>query len=186
MAEKWLPVVGYEGVYEVSDLGNVRSIDRVLTDGHRRVGRVLKKIPDKKGYLLVNLSWSNRARIRFVHQLVLESFSRPKRDGEEALHWDDVPWNNTAANLRWGTRTENLLDRSKNGLDHNRNKTRCPRGHLLSSPNLTASKLKLGHRNCLACSKEFGRSRHAGVEFSVKVSNELYGKIMEGVDDGVE
>ena len=106
--EQWLPVVGYEGLYEVSDLGLVRSlIGR---------GRVLRPGPQRRGYLTVSLTdRSGKARSRRVHQLVLAAFVGPLPAGMEVLHRNDVPGDNRLTNLYYGTRSQNVVEAYANG-----------------------------------------------------------------------
>lgn len=117
-AERWLPVVGYEGLYEVSDLGRVRSLDRNVTtrNGVRRYkGKILAMTP-VNGYPSVALSLVGKQDTRPVHQLVLEAFAGPRPAGQEGRHLNDVPadcrW---PENLAWGTKKENFADRLVNG-----------------------------------------------------------------------
>ena len=111
--EVWRPVVGYEGVYSVSDLGRVRR-DEASTN--TRPGRILSGIVDKDGYLMVNLSRQNTARRRKVHRLVLEAFVGPCPDEMEACHFPDrTRSNNRLANLRWDTRKANWSDSVAHG-----------------------------------------------------------------------
>lgn len=123
--ERWLPVVGFEGSYEVSDLGRVRSLDRlcpyervdqysgrVIKVHRRRRGQLLRPGRKSSGHLSVALG---RGGSRDVHRLVLEAFVGPCPDGQEALHEDDNPDRNCLTNLRWGTRSENLKDAIRNG-----------------------------------------------------------------------
>ncbi|WP_353057975.1 NUMOD4 motif-containing HNH endonuclease [Propionimicrobium sp. PCR01-08-3] len=117
MGELWLPVVEYEGLYEVSDLGRVRSLDRVTKQGAKKVGRVLK--PHKSGHSThqqVHLCRDGTSKSRKVHQLVLEAFVGPRPDGCMALHYNDVKTDNRLVNLRWGTCQENRQDAIRNGL----------------------------------------------------------------------
>ena len=113
-AEEWRPVVGYEALYEVSSLGRVRSIDRECLgrDGrcelHR--GKMLKPQPMKNGYLDVYLCSGARRTHRTVHRLVAEAFIGPKPKGLEIRHKDGNRSNNSAENLEYGTRSENLRD----------------------------------------------------------------------------
>lgn len=97
--ERWKPVVGWEGFYEVSDWGRVRRIV-----GQHRSG----------GYPAVTLSIPGRPtkRIR-VHLLVLEAFKGPRPYRCEALHGNDIAYDIRAVNLRWGSRRENLADRRR-------------------------------------------------------------------------
>lgn len=121
--ELWLPVVGHEGAYEVSDLGRVRSLERVLTFkiNHgsdpdkiavRRIpAKVLK--PNRSGpYSKVVLS--NR-HTRPVHVLVLQAFVGPRPDGLVSRHMDGNTENNRLDNLCYGTQLENYDDRRRHG-----------------------------------------------------------------------
>jgi hypothetical protein len=106
--ERWLPVVGFEGLYEVSDLGRVKS--------HRRgAPRILRPGPSNYGHLSVVLG---RGNTRMVHRLVLEAFAGPCPRGHESLHGDGGPTDNKLSNLRWGTRTENIRDAVRHGTWH--------------------------------------------------------------------
>jgi hypothetical protein len=96
--ERWLPVPGYEGFYEVSDLGRVRSLARQGT-----YGRTLKPIPDSHGYLRVVLSCDKRRRGRYVHQLVLLAFIGPCPTGHEVRHGPAGKLDNRLSNLSYGT-----------------------------------------------------------------------------------
>lgn len=122
--ERWIPVVGHESAYEVSDLGRVRSLDRVeryerkdqysgrtLTVARQHRGRVLSPGRMSGGHLSVSLA----GRSCLVHVLVLTAFVGTCPDGCESLHGNGNPSDNRVANLRWGTRTENLIDAVKHG-----------------------------------------------------------------------
>lgn len=157
---EWRPVVGWEGLYEVSELGEVRSLDRVIyyPDGRRpytKKGRTLRGWV-KHGYRKVVLSAANgRKEERFVHSLVLESFIGPRPAGQEALHYDDNKQNNVTSNLRWGTRSENLHDMVRNGRHRSARKTHCKRGHEFTAEN---TKLQSnGGRACVECLRTAAR-----------------------------
>lgn len=124
MTERWLPVPGYEGHYEVSDLGRVRSLDRVLPrrGGHSRTffsrGRVLKPFntePDDTGYHAVYFSLGGAKKRTHVHSIVMRVFVGPRPEGYEVCHCDGNPLNNAVANLRYGTRQENRDDMIAHG-----------------------------------------------------------------------
>lgn len=114
--EKWKPVVGHEGAYEVSDRGRVRSLARVvpvrLGNGRlaeRRVpGKVLSPGLDSSGYLSVQLGRKGGS-VR-VHWLVLEAFVGEGAKGAQRLHNDGDRINNALYNLRYGSRSENMRD----------------------------------------------------------------------------
>lgn len=120
MTERWLPVVGYEGYYDVSDRGRVRSLDRTSTPRgrapYRRPGRILVLCPLSSGHLVVKLyAKGHRPRTVRVHTLVLEAFVGSCPTGLEACHWDGRPANNRRTNLRWDTRSANVLDSVRHG-----------------------------------------------------------------------
>jgi hypothetical protein len=100
----WLPVVGFEAVYDVSSIGEVRSV---------ATGRVLK--PQRKdGYLRVDLSRGGKVTKKLVHVLVLEAFVGLCPPGMEARHVHDRTRSNCAAwNLAWGTKAENGADKRR-------------------------------------------------------------------------
>lgn len=115
--ETWRPVVGWEGYYEVSDLGTVRGVERKVPHAYSGTitirSRIIKHHPHPAGHRLVCL---NRGGVgggvtRQVHQLVLEAFVGPRADGMDACHNDGDPANNRLSNLRWDTHSENMLDR---------------------------------------------------------------------------
>jgi hypothetical protein len=102
--ERWRPVPGYEGLYAVSDLGNVRSFHAGRGTGKR--GGLLR--PGlTAGRLCVALRRDGTSRTRLVHHLVLEAFAGPRPPGLNALHGPGGPLDNRLANLRWGTQREN-------------------------------------------------------------------------------
>jgi hypothetical protein len=166
VTEEWRPVVGYEGLYEVSDHGNVRSVDRVVAyvDGRVRQcrGQVLaqSRIAGRE-HRKVNLYSEGIQRAWPVHVLVLTAFVGPAPAGTEACHYDDDATNNHLGNLRWDTRSGNLLDRVRNGRHAQAQRTHCPRQHRLAAPNLHASYAARGGRQCLACHRAEGVVRSA-------------------------
>lgn len=147
--EQWKPVVGYEGVYEVSDQGRVRSLDRQIASGRRLRGKVLAPRADSGGHLKVQLCVNGTSREKKVHRLVLEAFVGPCPPGMECCHGNDVPTDNRLANLRWASTSANAGDRVANGNDKNARKTHCPNGHPYMGHNLYID--KRGWRQCRAC-----------------------------------
>lgn len=149
LSENWLPVVGYEGIYEVSDLGRVRALPRIDAQGGNRRLRVFKPSRmDAWGHRGVTLRRDGVIRSFYVHSLVLEAFVGPRPPGMEGCHWNDVPDDNRLTNLRWGTRSENRLDIVRNGNDPNARKTHCLRGHPYSPEN---TYVYAGRRHCREC-----------------------------------
>lgn len=102
--EEWRAVVGFEGLYEVSNLGNVRSIQ---FHGKRR--NKLLSLTDVRGYKLVKLrDWENKVALSYpVHRLVAQSFIPNPENKPQVDHIDTNPSNNVVNNLRWVTSLEN-------------------------------------------------------------------------------
>ena len=110
----WRDVVGYKGLFQVSDCGNVRSLDRRLTDGRLWRGRPLKAKRGEQGHLSVRLCDGKHV-WRGIHCLVLEAFVGPCPDGMQGCHNDGNPANNLLSNLRWDTPKGNHADKRKHG-----------------------------------------------------------------------
>jgi hypothetical protein len=115
--EVWRPVVGYEGVYEVSDRGNVRRIKPGIAT---RPGKVLKPFPHSEGYLRVSLSVNCKAVNKYIHVLVAEAFYGPCPEGMEVNHKNTEKTDNQLSNLEFMTHGENTLHAKLNGRYANR------------------------------------------------------------------
>lgn len=187
--ERWLPVVGYEGYYEVSDLGRVRSLDRVIRYRtgrcEHRPGRVLKPWLTPGGRRSVHLYKNLKSSPTTIYSLVLAAFSGPRPVGQEACHNNGDKTDDRLVNLRWDTKSANTLDMVAHGVHHAARRTRCSRGHVLAEPNLVAFRLRRGERACLACDRaKLNRqyARKQGRDFDLAaVADRHYATIMEGV-----
>lgn len=119
MAEEWRPILGWEGEYEVSDQGRVRSVARVvdMVDGRRYTvaGRVRAPWTDRKGYVHVVLYRNDRGKRFTVHSLVARAFLGECPDGMEVCHGNGAAADNRLANLRYDTRSANMLDKREHG-----------------------------------------------------------------------
>ncbi len=117
--EIWKPIAGYEGMYEVSSLGRVKSIDRrVRTAFAPRVSRgavMAGCAGDERHYANVVLSKGGRSISYMVHRLVLETFVGAPPDDMECRHLNGDRKDNRLANLCWGTRRENMADNVAHG-----------------------------------------------------------------------
>ena len=125
--EIWRPIEGYEGFYEVSNMGFIRSLDRFVSNGsdHKRLrkGKIIKMWPNSKGYMRCQLSYNNDKKFYLVHRLVAEAFI-PKVNGlSEINHKDEDKTNNIVDNLEWcdrkynnnyGNRLKKVIDTIKN------------------------------------------------------------------------
>jgi len=114
--ENWKAIAGYEGFYEISDLGRVRGIDRLDPRGKRIKSRVLRPSINK-GYPNVHLSRRGKVKTFQVHTLVLTTFIGPKPSGKECAHADGDPGNAALLNLSWKTPKENCADWLRHGTD---------------------------------------------------------------------
>ncbi len=106
MEEEWRPIKGYEGLYEVSNMGRVRSLDRVVKDrwGNNRIreGKIMSLNKKKHGYFHVNLYDKNSIRKTYaVHRLVAMTFIPNPNNLPQINHKDENPGNNSVGNLEW-------------------------------------------------------------------------------------
>lgn len=181
MSETWRAAVGFPG-YEVSDLGHVRSLPRVVPRGkgtYTVPGRVLRPFPTNDvGHLAVDLLDEHRQRrmVR-VHTLVLTAFVGPRPEGMEGCHGPLGATENAVTNLRWDTHLANAHDTRMAGTHVNTRKVVCPLGHPLVAPNLRRTE-----RSCLACNRAWATVTHAARRGIVldrpTVADEHYAKIM--------
>ena len=114
-SEVWKDVLGYDGRYQVSNKGNIRSVGRKDSIGRKCGGRMLKPRYDKDGYLRVNLCINGKQKTRFIHRLVAGAFVPNPNGYSEINHRDEIKDNNNVKNLEWcdskynnnhGTRSE--------------------------------------------------------------------------------
>lgn len=115
MVEVWKPVSGYEGMYEVSNTGKVRSLDRQTKVGIRR-GRELKQTLLPCGYLEVSFWVGNKGKHKRVSRLVAAAFCKKENLANEVNHKDGNKLNNNADNLEWVTKSDNMIHAYKMGL----------------------------------------------------------------------
>ena len=118
--EQWKDIPGYEGLYKVSDLGRVKSLNRINPYGRFVKGKILKLIRNGKyGHLMTHLCKNNRSKNYLVHRLVLLAFVGQCPKGMETRHLDGNPTNNHLINLKWGTAKENQQDSIRHGTKSN-------------------------------------------------------------------
>lgn len=120
--EVWKDISGYEGYYQISDLGRIRSLDRyanVCGGGKRLVkGKIIKPVKCTNGYYEASLSYKGVRKVLLLHRVVAEAFIPNPHNLPEVNHKDENPANNEVNNLEWctskynanyGTRNERML-----------------------------------------------------------------------------
>jgi hypothetical protein len=126
--EEWRPVVGFEGRYEVSDQGRVRSI------AGQYAGRIVTPGPHKGGYGLLQLYRDGKRTVATVHAVVAAAFIGPRPQGMNVCHNDGTPQNNVVSNLRYDSQGSNNRDKIRHGT--------ALRGERVHFAKLTAAQAK--------------------------------------------
>lgn len=108
--EVWLPVKGYEGLYEVSNYGRVKSLDRYASNGKSIIlykGKILSNLIGSDQYYHVHLYKDGKRKPFLVHRLVADAFLSNDNNKREVNHIDENKLNNCVWNLEWVTSSEN-------------------------------------------------------------------------------
>ena len=108
MKEVWKPIEGYEGLYEISNLGRVRSLELRNSSGARKRILMLKPTDNGHGYKIVGMRVNGKRRNHYVHRLVAEAFVPNPNNLPVVDHIDHDRSNNQASNLRWMTQGDNV------------------------------------------------------------------------------
>lgn len=103
--EEWLDVLGYEGLYQISDLGRVKSLGNNAT----KKEKMLVLCPNKTGYIVVQLSRNGKPKPHYVHRLVAINFIPNPENKPEVNHIDKDKRNNRKINVEWNTKIENIF-----------------------------------------------------------------------------
>lgn len=169
MNEIWKDIPDYEGFYQASSLGRIRSVDRYVTQQGRgkaftglRKGRIIKQRLQNAGYFLVWLSKQGKIRAHTVHRLVAASFIDNPENMMDINHKDGDKKNNSVHNLEWCTRSQNIKH-SYEKLNHKTNgkAVRCIELDIIYSSAAEASR----ERGISACGIRHvltGRAKTAG------------------------
>lgn len=120
--EDWRDIQGYEGSYQVSNMGRIRSLDRTVikSNGLRQdfCGKIMKQEVGRNGYLFIKFRKNGVKSCFTPHRLVAVHFIENPKSKPEVNHKDGNKWNNTAENLEWNTRGENMQHSYNIGLSH--------------------------------------------------------------------
>jgi len=157
-AEVWADVPGFDGLYQVSSLGVVRSLPRSTATGVLG-GRILKPHAERNGYLRIALSRGGETTRYSVHRLVLLAFAGYPAEGLEARHLDGNRKNNHLSNLAWGSRSENAHDRVRHGTNSNNTGERHPNSRLTDGQSIAIRRQRARGASLAELSAAFGVSK---------------------------
>lgn len=175
MIEEWKDIKGYEGLYQVSNLGKVMSLERttLMKDGRKRIEKekILKPIKDRHGYYKVSLYNSYGKKQIKLHSLVMDAFVGKREKGMVINHIDEDKSNNAKSNLEYVTQKENI----NHGTGNERRRTSQPHAIKLkvtknnialefNSITECATKLNLNIAHISSCLSG-KRKTHGGWEF---------------------
>lgn len=125
--EIWKDIIGYEGLYQISNYGRIKSIERKVkyNNSFRNVKeKIRKSFIGNQGYERIELSRDRKNKKYNVHRLVAETFIPNLFNKETVNHKNGIKTDNKVENLEWATRSENELHAYKTGLAKNTEKQR--------------------------------------------------------------
>jgi hypothetical protein len=146
----WKSIKGYEGIYEVSDSGEIRSLTRKDRLGRTKEGKTKCACDNGTGYLVVNLKANGKSKMKTVHRLVAEAFIPNPLNLPEVNHKDGDKQNNRVENLEWCSHGENVKHAFNLGLN------KSIKGSLNSNAKLTDDQVKFIRENHKPYDPEFG------------------------------
>lgn len=112
--EEWRDVVGYEGRYQISSMGRLKSLERKDCLGRTVKERILKPRTNRGGYLKVGLRAGGKQKMFLVHRLVCEAFHENPDNKPQVNHLNEIKTDNRASNLEWCTRKKNINHGTRN------------------------------------------------------------------------
>ena len=106
--EEWKDILGFEGLYQASNFGRIKSLERIDALGHRLKEKILKPSRNQYGYYLISLYKNSIQKVYLVHRLVWEAFNRQIPEGYEVNHINEIKSDNRLSNLNLMTHKENM------------------------------------------------------------------------------
>jgi len=165
--EQWKPIPGYEGLYEVSDHGSIRTKRRKGSPGG------LMRTPiNRNGYPEVNLTLLGRQRVFQVHSLIMLTFVGPRPDGLVVRHLNGDSTDCRLSNLAYGTPSKNNYDLVEHGTHHHARKTHCPAGHPYDAENTYVLPSRPRARYCKACNRAQQSARKKAKRVALRAERE--------------
>jgi len=164
--EQWKDILGYEGLYQVSNMGRVRSLDTTDSMGRLRKGRLLSLKPNSQGYSHPSLFKNGKQKKYYTHQLVAMMFLGHTPNGTDVVvdHIDGDKLNNKLSNLRLTTHRENI----SKGFRDKFNKKYTGIYYILSRDKWRAEIKLKGKSMCLGY---FNTSNEAYIAYKAALSN---------------
>lgn len=151
--EEWRSVKGFEGYYEISSFGRIKSLDRRVTFSHHKntntliQGQLLKTHFNRRGYVIVGLKKEGKHYPKKIHRLVAEAFIENDQNLPQINHKDGIKLSNSSVNLEWCTNTENRDHAIEKGLIDFKGEKSHKCTITESEAKEIKTRLKMGHRN---------------------------------------
>lgn len=161
--EIWRPLLGYEGLYEISNLGEVKSLPRAVRSVgsakkeyliHRKE-KILSKIIDSNGYIQVTLTKNKISKLTLVHRIIALAFIPNPENKRCVNHKNGIKTDNRVENLEWMTHSENSKHSFQIGLQCNKGENH-PSSKLTTKDVLLMRKLKSEGKSSYSLAKMFG------------------------------
>lgn len=174
--EKWLDVKGFEGLYQVSNTGKIRSVDRLILKNNNRharfKGQLLKPVTDRNGYRRIVLCKNKEKKTLSVHRLMAIAFIPNPLNHKQVNHINGIKDDNRLENLEWCTPSENILHAFRIGLGNSglkgRNGERHPSSKLKTQDVLKIKQLLRQKQTNVAIAAKFNISEKAISDIRIK------------------
>ncbi|AMS01355.1 HNH homing endonuclease [Bacillus phage AR9] len=154
----WKEIIGFEGLYEISNTGLVKSLKREVSGKLNSIRiideKILSSTNNGKGYLVVTLYRDKKRYYKKIHRLVAEAFIENSENKPEVNHKDGIKTNNCVSNLEWSTTKENCNHRQKTGLGNINNATKA-KYKPIAKLDLTTGEIISTYKSVKEVAKEF-------------------------------